>query len=752
MKKVELLAPAGSFEALKAAVTYGADAVYLGGMRFGARAFANNFDEEEMIEAVKYCHIRGVKVYVTVNTLIYEDELPSVIEMIDFLYHAQVDALIIQDLGLFEILHERHPDFEIHCSTQMHIHNLDGVQFMKKQGASRVVLARETPIDIVRECCKEQIDIEVFVYGALCVSYSGQCLLSSIIGGRSGNRGECAQPCRMRYSLMDLDSNKKENVVGEYLLSPKDLFTIDRVGELIDAGITSFKIEGRMKRPEYVGEVVRVWRQAIDTYLSTNQYKLNKIDEDSLKKLFHRGFTAGHLFGSNTKALMNPVRPNHQGIVLGYVEKMLKGKVAIRLTHDLHQGDGIRILSKYSDDSLSTNFIEKDGLLVSEAKKGDLVLLNNPSKLRFFVNDQVMLTTDRLQCESIQKQIGSSIRRVGLMAYFNAKIGQKASFSLNDGIHQICVESDDAVMAAIKQPVTKDKIKELLCKISDTPYTYDQLQINIDSQIFISLKAINELRRKAIETLNNARWKVTRKSNQWQSEMTAPLPVDNLLAMVKNKSQAECFGSLAKLYSTSKTLTCIPEIYPISLRADEHSTSYTDENLIVTHVGVLNQKKMGIRIAGASLNATNSYALRFLHNHGVDGIEASLEADDDQIEAMIQGYINRYGVKPQVGKRIYGRRELMIIKGCVLNAALLDGTKTNCMLCQKKNYVLVNEKGKRFRFDRDDACHSLLLEDQPFESFTKPKDVAFCSINLTFENKEETEGVIRNVKEMDERI
>lgn len=752
MRKIELLAPAGSFEALKAAVTYGADAVYLGGMRFGARAFANNFDEEEMIEAVKYCHVRGVKVYVTVNTLIYEDELESVIETIDFLYHAQVDALIIQDFGLIEILHERYPDFEIHCSTQMHIHNLDGVQFMKRQGASRVVLARETPIEVIQECCKEQIDIEVFVYGALCVSYSGQCLLSSISGGRSGNRGECAQPCRMRYTLMDLDNNKTESVAGEYLLSPKDLFTIDRVGELIEAGITSFKIEGRMKRPEYVGEVVRVWRHAIDTYMETKQYKLNKNDENSLKKLFHRGFTAGHVFSSNTKDLMNPIRPNHQGIKLGYVEKMLKGKVAIRLIHDLHQGDGIRILSKISDDGLSTNFIEKDGLLVSEAKKGDLVLLNNPSKLRFYINDPVMLTTDRFQCEAIQKEIGTSIRKVGLDACFVAKINEKASFSLDDGIHHVCVESDELCMPAMKQPVTKEKIADQLCKISDTPYQYNQLSINIDDNLFMGLKTINELRRKAIELLNDARWKITRKTVEWERPIYNPLPLNSFVAMVKNKNQASCFNSMSDIYCAYKSVYRQPGIYPISLRVDEQSTQYIDEQLIVTQVGVLNQRKHGIWLAGASLNATNSYALRFLHNHGIDGVEASLEADDSQIEAMIQGYEERYGIKPQVGKRVYGRRELMIIKGCVLNGLLLDGTKTNCMLCQKKNYALVNEKGKRFLFDRDDVCHSLLMEEDPFESYTKPNGISFCSVNLTFENKKEIEGVIRNVQKLDERI
>ena len=208
MSRVELLAPAGSFEALKAAVSAGADAVYLGGIRFGARAFASNFDEQTMRDAVEYCHMRAVKVYVTVNTLVYESEIDDLRNYLRFLYDAHVDAVIVQDFGVFQILKTEFPDFEVHCSTQMHIHNKAGVQLMKRLGADRVVLARETPIELIAECTKENIDVEVFVHGALCVCYSGQCLFSSFNGGRSGNRGECAQPCRKPYQLTDLDTQE----------------------------------------------------------------------------------------------------------------------------------------------------------------------------------------------------------------------------------------------------------------------------------------------------------------------------------------------------------------------------------------------------------------------------------------------------------------------------------------------------------------------------------------------------------------
>ena len=227
-RKIELLAPAGNMDALKAAVTGGCDAVYLGGTLFSARAFAGNFNHEELIEAVRYCHVRGVCVYVTLNTLLFETEVENAMKEVEFLYEHDVDALLVQDLGLFRLVRQCFPDFPVHCSTQMHIHNLSGVRMMQKLGAERVVLARETPLELIRECCREDIDIEVFVYGALCISYSGQCLMSESLKNRSGNRGMCAQCCRLKYFEDDVPEGKSGQ--GDYLLSPKDLNVIDRLG------------------------------------------------------------------------------------------------------------------------------------------------------------------------------------------------------------------------------------------------------------------------------------------------------------------------------------------------------------------------------------------------------------------------------------------------------------------------------------------------------------------------------------------
>ena len=341
MKKAELLAPAGNMEALIAAVQAGCDAVYLGLNSFSARAFAGNFSREELIEAVRYCHIRGVKVYVTMNTILYEPEIEAAKDQIQFLYDHDVDALLIQDFGLFHYVRTCFPDFEVHCSTQMHVHNMAGIEYMKTQGVKRVVLARETPIELVKKACKSGMEIEVFAYGAICISYSGQCQFSVVTKQRSANRGMCAQCCRMKYHKED----GSEFEEGEYILSPKDLNVIDQLPKLLAAGVSSLKIEGRMKRPEYVWLITKTFREAIDAYYRNETYRVTKKRQEELKLMFNRGFSEGHLFHDDVTKRMSQYRPNHQGVVIGEVVDFYKGKVKVKLSKPLYQHDGLRILS-----------------------------------------------------------------------------------------------------------------------------------------------------------------------------------------------------------------------------------------------------------------------------------------------------------------------------------------------------------------------------------------------------------------------
>ena len=327
MNKIEILSPAGTMESFYAALLGGCDAVYLSGYQFGARSYAGNFSMEELKEVIEIAHLYQVKVYVTVNTMIYEREVENLIHYIDELITYHPDAFIIEDIGMFDLIHQRYPKLELHASTQMHLHNQSGVEFAKKIGLKRAVIARETPIEEIKKI-REQVDlpIEVFCHGALCISYSGQCLMSSLIGGRSGNRGTCTQCCRLDYTLCN---EKKEPLEHGYMLSTKDLNTLDYIKELIEAGIDSIKIEGRMKRPEYVYYVTRMYRKVVDAYYQNQPIEITEKEIEQLKKLFNRGFTKGFLFHENMRCFINAYRPNHMGIPVGKVISVQNKKIQI---------------------------------------------------------------------------------------------------------------------------------------------------------------------------------------------------------------------------------------------------------------------------------------------------------------------------------------------------------------------------------------------------------------------------------------
>ena len=387
MKKVELLSPVGNKEMLYQAIHNGADAVYLSGTNYGARKFANNFTNEELVSAIKYSHLYGVKVYVTVNTLIYEKELNDVLEYIEFLHKNGVDAVIMQDIGLIKITKETFPNLEIHASTQCHNHNEEIIKLFKSLGVTRAVFAREMSLNEINNI-NVDIEKEVFVYGALCVCYSGCCLFSSLNGGRSGNRGECVGSCRLPYKL--IKNNEVIKTEGNYILSTKEVNTLEYIKELLDSNITSFKIEGRMKSPSYVGYVTRLFRILIDKYYNNEELKLSNEEVTNLKKLFNREFTKGYLFKDND--VMNIKTPNHQGIEIGKVIDIFRDKIKIKLTNDnLSQNDGIRFKNKDKGMIINRLYNNK-GLLVSEVNKDNICLLDN--KLDIKVGDTILKTID----------------------------------------------------------------------------------------------------------------------------------------------------------------------------------------------------------------------------------------------------------------------------------------------------------------------------------------------------------------------
>lgn len=366
MKNIELLAPVGNMESLYAAIQNGADAVYLGGKLFNARHSASNFENEEIKEAVKYAHLRGVKVYITANILIDNSEMESVIDYIKFLYQADVDAIIVQDMGLANMIKKFFPKLEIHASTQMTINNLYGAEFLHDMNFSRVVLARETPLDEIKHISENTpIELEAFIHGALCISYSGQCLMSSVIGGRSGNRGKCAQPCRMPSSLVDKDGRLLEDWDKKHILSTRDLNTIDDIDRIIDAGIISLKIEGRMKRAEYVATIVKNYRKAIDQGIDSLDIK----DREDIEQIFNREFTKGAMLESFGDDFVSVDRPDNRGLFIGKVSRADKYKVYIELEKDINIGDGIEFRLSDGDTKGLKSTIE--------AKAGEIATFEN---------------------------------------------------------------------------------------------------------------------------------------------------------------------------------------------------------------------------------------------------------------------------------------------------------------------------------------------------------------------------------------
>ncbi|MGI6113521.1 MAG: peptidase U32 family protein, partial [Mahellales bacterium] len=353
---MELLAPAGSKEALHAAIKGGADAVYLGGTRFSARQYAKNFDNRQLEESTDYCHRFGVKIYVTVNTLLSNDELEEAADFIGQIHRMGVDGVIIQDLGLLHIIRQAFPGMAVHASTQMTTHNTQGVKALEEMGFKRVVLARELSIEeITRIAAETGIELEVFVHGALCLCYSGQCLMSSLIGGRSGNRGCCAQPCRMAYTLMDREGNKVKTQ-GRYLLSARDICTLSCLAGFKRAGVTSLKIEGRMKKPEYVSLVTSAYRKAID---SLDEATNMQDDMDKLMLAYNRGgFWPGYAFDNNIKQLIAPEKPDNWGLYIGRVKRYdgKTGRLVLKLAGDIKLGDGIEI---WQDSGNSTGMVIK---------------------------------------------------------------------------------------------------------------------------------------------------------------------------------------------------------------------------------------------------------------------------------------------------------------------------------------------------------------------------------------------------------
>lgn len=654
MNKVELLAPAGDFSCLKAAIEAGCDAVYIGGKLFGARAFSSNFTDDEIIKAINYAHLFGVKVYVTTNTLIYDKEVERFLEYILFLHKNNVDAVIIQDLGMLDLVRQTFPNLEVHASTQMHIHNLDGASFMEKLGVKRVVLARETSISKIKEIKeKTNIDIEIFIHGALCVSYSGQCLMSSLIGNRSGNRGTCAGSCRQSYSIVDENNNIILN--NKYPLSMKDLCSLENLKTLLDIGVTSLKIEGRMKSSSYVYTVVKLYRLAIDSYYKNNNIYIDEKELYNLNKIFNREFTKGFLFDEENNKVINMKRPNHQGVEIGKVINYKNNVAMIKLNDEININDGLRIVGK-KDIGVNVNNFYINSKLVKTAKKGDIITIKVNDKVE--KDDKVLLTLDSKLNEEINNIISSNQRKVLVKAKFIAKEDKQITFELTDFINKVVVISENKVTKALNKPITKEEIKEKLNKIKDTVYKYESLDIEIDDNIFIPLNIINDLKRKAFEELNNKRlYKIPYKRCEYKRNVKS-YPKEKLLNILILKD--EDIDSLKKKYdyiyssnNIDNTILLLPRVI------DKYKENY-NKDVLVGDIGYFNKHKGCI--TDTSFNVVNSYTVAFLHSLGAERVTLSYELTKKQIEILINAYEERYKAHPNLELVVEGYEEVMISK------------------------------------------------------------------------------------------
>ena len=510
-KKCELLAPAGGTEQLIAAVENGADAVYLGGRMFNARANAGNFSDEEMREAIDFAHRRNVKIHVTMNTLLKDEELKEALSYAAFLYEAGADALIIQDLGLAGLIRQFMPDLPLHFSTQGTVTDLQGVEAATRLGFDRGVLARELSLAEIRGICAgTETEIEVFAHGALCVCYSGQCQLSRYFGGRSGNRGACAQPCRLPYATKSSAGDILQTF--PYPLSPKDMCLIDHLGDLIEAGVTSFKLEGRMKSPEYVGTITRIYRKYLDLYEKNGSYQVSQEDRLALAQIFNRGgFTDEYLAGREGDSLMSGEIPKHQGIEIGHVIKRGRSELLdAELTGELSLGDGVEIRGGYDDSGETHGQDRVNGNIVTyyqplggkRVRIGDIRGEVRPGDQIYKISSARQLADIRKTWQGITLAGGPSEKRrvpVQIRVIGKGTAVTATASLLGDRKSGVSVTED---FVPAEQPCDLERLAAAMKKTGATPYTVESLQIDGSFAMAMKVSEMNGLRRRVLEALS----------------------------------------------------------------------------------------------------------------------------------------------------------------------------------------------------------------------------------------------------------
>ena len=720
MEKIELLAPAGNLQCLKVAIDNGADAVYIGGQDYSARAFAENFSDEEIIEAIKYAHIKGSKVYVTINTQVYNEELNDLLSYTDFLYKNDVDALIVADFGLINLLKNRYSDLPIHVSTQFNAHNLWQVKLLEQLNVDRVILARETEISTIKYIKNNSnIELEVFAHGALCVSYSGNCLHSSFIGKRSGNRGKCAQPCRMEYTLLD---NDRPVSTKKYLLSTKDLNTLENIDKLIEANVSSLKIEGRMKSVEYVALVTKTYREAIDNYYETKTNKVDYLAIENMGLVFSRGFTKGFMFYEKNGDFANTFRPSHIGTQIGKVISIKNDRVQIKLSDNIKQKDKIAIVQdKFDDIRMFLSKIYVKNKLVPQAYKDETIELSINSKVS--KDALVYKVIDNDLMESINNNYLKNSKKIPLRAKFIANVNENMALILKDNNnHSVIVKSDYIVEKAINSPTSKEKIEEQLNKLNNTAYYLNNINVVIDQQGIIPVKYINELRRQAVEKMDEARSIVYKRSLENINDSIEYIKETKgnpyqLKVKVHNLYQLEAISQLSGVnaiyyddfstYEIAKNkypnLNIIPVLSRI-LNDKSKSSSIISSNYVINNYGDLIKHEDARLITDLYMNVTNKHTLHALCKHNVESITLSSELNKSQIQNLLEEFESDYGFIPNTEMVVYGHIQTMITKYCFISKEF-GYDKKFCGACKNKKLSLLDRMHYSFPITTDSDCN-----------------------------------------------
>ncbi|MBQ9952577.1 MAG: U32 family peptidase [Clostridia bacterium] len=732
--KPELLAPAGGREALIAAVQNGADAVYLGAGNFNARQSADNFDGDGLSEAIAYCHARNTQVFVTLNTMVREDEIPALEDSIRAIALAGADAVLVQDFGVARIVKQVAPSLPLHASTQMAVHNRAGVEFLAKQGFDRVVLAREMDLESIRECAGLGPELEVFVHGALCVACSGQCLFSSLVGARSGNRGRCAQPCRLRYRM-----DGKEG----HLLSTKDLCSINSLEALRDAGVDSFKIEGRLKRPEYVASVTRAYRAAIDDFS-------RKQDVEPLKQMFNRGgFTKGYVPGADDSELMYHERPNHLGVPVGTAPR--KGQ--LKLENDIDSADALALRGSGDDRPVKLSGRKGETVTCPDARQGD--------KLIRLVSEE--------QMRAARESFAGESRVTSLTAALTLRVGLPAELTVSDGVHTFAVQGEP-VQPAKSKGADPDRIEAQLRKTGGTPYVFEEITLNVDENAFCPVSVLNALRRDALEGLTAVRLPVKPEIFPMQRAETDSHAYPAVPAVRVQSGNPEILrraGELGadgvifapedlRIDALNAAAAVLPEHFSLAVPMvlaqktleELHAWAVAHRNRIdrtyLSNIGHFALDWPGEKHADYGLNLANAHALEQMRLWGCVGCTPSVELNAAQID-------NLSGRRELI---VHGRLPLMHLRHCPYRAVHgLKGRHADCRRCDKCAFedsvnarTLTDRTGADFPLRRtatDEGCIVKVMNSVPLMLLKRIRRLPKADgWRLLIDNPAELEGAL----------